>query len=590
MIEKMGNLRRTNYAGELREANIGEEVTLMGWVSKERNLGSIVFVDIRDISGIAQVVFDETTNPEVFEKATKLGSEFVIAVKGIVRMRSSVNTEIPSGMIEVEASEMKILDTSEVPPIYVKDGDNVSENMRLKYRMLDLRKPSMQNRLITRAEIAKVTRDFFHDNRFVEIETPILTKPTPEGARDYLVPSRVNEGKFYALPQSPQLMKQLLMVSGMDRYYQIAKCFRDEDLRANRQPEFTQIDVEMSFVDVEDVLTINEQFIKKLFKDIKGIDIELPLQRMTYSEAMERFGVDKPDLRFGFELVNISEIVKDLEFRVFADAVANGGSVRAINIKGYQDKFTRKDITNLEEYVKTYGAKGLAWIKLTDEGVSSPVKKFFSDEAFEELFAAMDAAEGDLILIVADKDEVVFDSLGNLRNKVADILELRKADEYKVLWITEFPLLEYDEEAGRYVAKHHPFTSPMDEDLEKLESDPGSVRAKAYDIVINGDEMGGGSIRINNSELQNKMFTQLGFTKEQAEEQFGFLLEAFKYGVPPHGGIAYGLDRLVMLFTETGNIRDVMAFPKTQSATDLLTDAPISLSQEQLAEVHIKVL
>ena len=590
MLEKMGNMRRTHYAGELREENIGETVTLMGWVAKERNLGSIVFVDIRDVSGIAQIVFDETTNPETFEKATELGSEYVIAVSGVVRKRSSVNTEIPSGMIEVEASELKILDKSEVPPIYVKDGDNVSETMRLKYRTLDLRKSSMQRNLITRANMAKVTRDFFHENRFVEVETPMLNKPTPEGARDYLVPSRVNEGKFYALPQSPQLMKQLLMVSGLDRYYQIAKCFRDEDLRANRQPEFTQIDVEMSFVDVEDIITLNEKFIQKLFKEIKGIDIELPIQRMTYAEAMERFGVDKPDLRFGFELVDISSVVADSEFQVFSGAIANGGSVRGINIKGAQDKFTRKDITGLEDYAKTYGAKGLAWMKLTEEGLTSPVKKFFSEEKLEELYSLMNAEEGDLLLFVADKNSVVFDSLGNLRNRVADILELRRDDDYKILWITEFPLLEFDEEANRYVAKHHPFTSPMDEDLDKLESDPASVRAKAYDIVINGDEMGGGSIRINNSELQNRMFKALGFTEEETLDKFGFLLEAFKYGVPPHGGIAYGLDRLVMLFTETSNIRDVIAFPKTQSATDLLTDAPISLSEEQLSEVHIKIL
>ena len=583
-------MRRTHYAGELREENIGETVTLMGWVAKERNLGSIVFVDIRDVSGIAQIVFDETTNPETFEKATELGSEYVIAVSGVVRKRSSVNTEIPSGMIEVEASELKILDKSEVPPIYVKDGDNVSETMRLKYRTLDLRKSSMQRNLITRANMAKVTRDFFHENRFVEVETPMLNKPTPEGARDYLVPSRVNEGKFYALPQSPQLMKQLLMVSGLDRYYQIAKCFRDEDLRANRQPEFTQIDVEMSFVDVEDIITLNEKFIQKLFKEIKGIDIELPIQRMTYAEAMERFGVDKPDLRFGFELVDISSVVADSEFQVFSGAIANGGSVRGINIKGAQDKFTRKDITGLEDYAKTYGAKGLAWMKLTEEGLTSPVKKFFSEEKLEELYSLMNAEEGDLLLFVADKNSVVFDSLGNLRNRVADILELRRDDDYKILWITEFPLLEFDEEANRYVAKHHPFTSPMDEDLDKLESDPASVRAKAYDIVINGDEMGGGSIRINNSELQNRMFKALGFTEEETLDKFGFLLEAFKYGVPPHGGIAYGLDRLVMLFTETSNIRDVIAFPKTQSATDLLTDAPISLSEEQLSEVHIKIL
>jgi aspartyl-tRNA synthetase len=461
--------------------------------------------------------------------------------------------------------------------------------MRLKYRYLDLRKPSMQEKLKLRAKTSKVVRDFLDENNFIEIETPMLTKPTPEGARDYLVPSRVNPGEFYALPQSPQLMKQLLMVSGMDRYFQIVKCFRDEDLRANRQPEFTQIDMEMSFVDVEDVISINEELLYRLFKELKGIEIELPIKRMTYAEAMERYGVDKPDLRFGFELNNISDLVKDCGFKVFNSAVEGGGAVRGINVKGHGDKFTRKDITALEDYAKTYGAKGLAWIKITDDGITSPIAKFFSEEEFSNILERMDGEKGDLILFVADKQSVVFDSLGNLRNEVAKKLNIIDPEDINLLWITEFPLFEYDEEENRYVAKHHPFTHPMDEDIDLLESNPAKVRAKAYDIVINGDEMGGGSIRINDSELQKRMFSALGFTEEEAWEKFGFLLEAFKYGTPPHGGLAYGFDRLIMLLSNTSNIRDVIAFPKTQSATCLMTNAPTSVSEKQLEEAHIKL-
>lgn len=586
----MGKLRRTHYAGELRESNIGEEVILMGWVQKERSFGSIVFVDIRDVSGIAQIVFDEETDRESFEKAESLGSEYVIAAKGKVRARSSVNENIPSGKVEVEAHELVILDKSEVPPIYVKDDDNVNENMRLKFRSLDLRKPGMQQNLITRAKMNSVIRNYLAEHRFFEIETPILGKPTPEGARDYLVPSRVNEGKFYALPQSPQLFKQLLMVSGMDRYYQIAKCFRDEDLRANRQPEFTQIDIEMSFVDVEDVIEMNEGLVANLFKEVLDYEIELPIKRMTYKEAMDRFGVDKPDLRFGYELVDVSDIVKDSEFKVFSGAVENGGSVRLINIEGKESEFTRKDITKLEDFAKTYGAKGLAWMKFTPEGLTSPIAKFFDDEKLELLKKRANVKTGDLLLFVADKNSVVFDSLGNLRNHIADRFGLRPMDTYNLVWITEFPLLEYDEEEGRFAAKHHPFTSPMEEDLEILDTNPGEVRAKAYDLVINGDEMGGGSIRINNQTLQKKMFEVLGMDEETQEAKFGFLLDAFKYGVPPHGGLALGLDRLVMLFTGTSNIRDVIAFPKTQSASCLFTGAPIELDDEQLSEVHIKVV
>lgn len=589
MGEKMGSLRRNMMCGNLRPEHEGQEVTLMGWVQRERNLGSLLFVDLRDTTGISQIVFDSTENEELFKKAVTLRSEYVMAVRGKVRIRSSINKEIPTGEVEVLAEELKILDEAETPPIYIKDDDNVSETMRLKYRYLDLRKPHMQENLKTRAKAAKVVRDFFYENNFVEVETPFLTKPTPEGARDYLVPSRVNPGEFYALPQSPQLMKQLLMVSGMDRYYQIVKCFRDEDLRANRQPEFTQIDIEMSFVDVDDVISIQEKFIYKLFKELKGIEIDLPIRRMTYKEAMERYGVDKPDLRFGFELVDISDLVANCGFKVFENAVENKGAVKGINVKGYGDKFTRKDITSLEEYAKTYGAKGLAWIKITEEGITSPIAKFFSEEEFQNILNRFNGEKGDLILIVADKLSVAFDSLGNLRNEVAKRLNLLANDDFKLVWITEFPLFEYDEEEERYVAKHHPFTHPMDEDIHLLETEPQNVRAKAYDIVINGDEMGGGSIRINNSELQSRMFKALGFTEEEAREKFGFLLEAFKYGTPPHGGIAFGFDRLIMLFTNSSNIRDVIAFPKTQSATCLMTDAPTIVPEKQLQEVHVKV-
>lgn len=589
MGESMGNLRRTNLCGELRVEDIGKEVVLMGWVQRERNLGSLIFIDLRDTTGISQIVFDDTISEDIFKKAEKVKSEYVLAIKGKVRKRQSINKDIPTGEIEVLVSELKILDEAQTPPIYIKDDDNVSENMRLKYRYLDLRKSFMQKNLKLRAKAAKIVRDFFDENGFIEVETPMLTKPTPEGARDYLVPSRVNPGEFYALPQSPQLMKQLLMVAGIDRYYQIVKCFRDEDLRANRQPEFTQIDVEMSFVDIEDIISINEKFIYKLFKELKNIEIELPIKRMSYKEAMNRFGVDKPDLRFGFELIDISEIVSNSEFKVFSSTIQSGGSVRGINIKGYGDQFTRKDISSLEDYAKTYGAKGLAWIKLTENGITSPVAKFLREEELKAILDKMGAEENDLLLFVADKQSVVYDSLGNLRNEVAKRLGIIDNNQLSLVWITEFPLFEYDEDEKRYVAKHHPFTAPMEEDIDLLESSPEKVRAKAYDIVINGDEMGGGSIRINNSSLQSRMFKALGFTEEEANEKFGFLLEAFKYGTPPHGGIAYGLDRLIMTLTNSSNIRDVIAFPKTQSATCLLTDAPTNVSEGQLKEVHIKV-
>ncbi len=589
MSESMGNLRRTNMAGDLRSEHIGEDVVLMGWVQRERNLGSLIFVDLRDTKGIAQIVFDDTISKDVFEKAEQLRPEYVVAVRGKVRKRQDPNDEIASGEVEILASEIKILNRAKTPAIYIKDEDNVSEAMKLKYRYLDLRKPSMQAKLKLRSKLMKITRDFFYDNDFIEIETPMLGKPTPEGARDYLVPSRVNAGKFYALPQSPQLMKQLLMVSGVDRYYQIAKCFRDEDLRANRQPEFTQIDLEMSFVDVEDVISMNEQYLARVFKEIKDIDIKLPIDRMTYAEAIERYGVDKPDLRFDYELIDISDDVKESEFKVFSGTISSGGQVKGINIKGAESDFSRRDISKLEDYVKDYGAKGLAWVKLTEDGITSPIAKFLSEEELENIFETMDAEKGDLLLFVADKPNVVANSLGNLRNKIARDLDIIDGDELNLVWITEFPLFEYDEELDRHVAVHHPFTAPMDEDIDLLETSPEKARSKAYDIVVNGEEMGGGSIRISNAELQSKMFQALGFTKEEAEDKFGFLLEAFKYGTPPHGGIAYGLDRLVMTLSGTENIRDVIAFPKTQSATCLMTEAPIALDQEQLKEAHIRV-
>lgn len=589
MGNSMGEFRRSDMCGNLRKDDIGREVVLMGWVQRERDLGSLVFIDLRDTTGFSQIVFDDTLSDETLKEVKKIKSEFVIAIKGEVRERQSKNSEIPTGDIEILASEFKVLDESETPPIYIKDDDKVSENMRLKYRYLDLRKPYMQNNLKVRSKAYKVVRDFFYENDFSEVETPMLSKPTPEGARDYLVPSRVNEGKFYALPQSPQIMKQLLMVSGMDRYFQIVKCFRDEDLRFNRQPEFTQIDVEMSFVDIEEIIDINEKFLYKLFKEIKGIEIDLPIRRMTYKDAMESYGVDKPDLRFGLKLVDVSKQVETSEFKVFSSTIKNGGRVKGINVKDSAEKFSRKDISSLEEYTKTYGAKGLAWIKITDEGVTSPIAKFLSEEEVSNLIEKMDGGPGDLLLFVADKESVAYSSLGNLRNEIAKRLELIDEDDLNLVWITEFPLLEYDEEAERYVAKHHPFTAPMDEDIELLESEPEKVRAKAYDIVVNGDEMGGGSIRINNSELQEKMFKALGLNDKEVDDKFGFLLEAFKYGAPPHGGIAYGFDRLVMILTGSTNIRDVIAFPKNQSATCVLTEAPTELSSDQLEEVHIKV-
>ncbi|HZJ76102.1 MAG TPA: aspartate--tRNA ligase [Oscillospiraceae bacterium] len=582
-------LKRTHMCGILTKKDIGDDVILSGWVQRRRDLGGLIFVDLRDMTGIMQIVFDNDISRSAFKSAEQLGSEYVITIKGKIHERESKNPNMPTGEIEIFAEEMEILNRSETPPIYIKDDDDVAENLRLKYRYLDLRKFTMQGNLILRHKVTQAVRNFLSNEGFFEIETPMLTKTTPEGARDYLVPSRVNPGKFFALPQSPQLFKQILMISGIEKYFQIARCFRDEDLRADRQPEFTQIDCEMSFVDIDDVIKVNERLIQTIFKEVLNIDILLPITRMTYREAMERFGSDKPDIRFGFELIDLSDIVKDCKFKIFASAVKNGGTVKAINVKGYGDKFSRKDITGLEDYIKDYGAKGLAWIKITENGVTSPIAKFFTDEKMQAMLKAVDAAEGDLILFVADKDKIVHDSLGHLRVKVAKTLDILDKNEFRPVWVTEFPLFEYDEEEKRYVAKHHPFTSPMDEDIEIMESNPEKARAKAYDIVLNGYEIGGGSIRIHTLELQQKMFKALGFSEEEVQEKFGFLLDAFKYGAPPHGGIAFGLDRLVMILAKEDNIRQVIAFPKTQNATCPLTDAPTFADEKQLEELNIRV-
>ncbi|CEN86153.1 aspartyl-tRNA ligase [[Clostridium] sordellii] len=590
-METLNGLKRTHYCGDLRESNIGEEVVLMGWVQKKRNLGGLVFVDLRDRSGICQIIFDTDVNEEAFAKAEKLGSEYVIAIKGKVAERSSKNLNIPTGDIEVFATELKLLNKSETPPIYIKDDDNVSEELRLKYRYLDLRKPSMQKNLILRSRVANIVRNYLSENNFFEIETPFLIKPTPEGARDYLVPSRVNEGKFYALPQSPQLFKQLLMVSGMDRYFQIVKCFRDEDLRADRQPEFTQIDCEMSFVEQEDVMSVMEKMVQRIFKEVLDVEVKLPLKKMTYAEAMERYGSDKPDTRFGYELTNISDLVANCGFGVFANATKPGMSVRGINVKGKAEDFSKKQIGKLEDHAKTYKAKGLAWMKVGENReVTSPIAKFFTPEEITAILDRMDAQAGDLLLFVADKDSVVFDALGQVRLEVARRLDILDSNVYEMLWVTEFPLFEEDEETGRMIAKHHPFTSPLDEDLDRLEGDEkASLRAKAYDMVINGYEVGGGSVRIFNADVQQKMFKALGFTEEEANEKFGFLLEAFKYGTPPHAGMAFGLDRLIMILAGTTNIKDVIAFPKNQSAVCPMTNAPAIAEETQLEELSIKV-
>ena len=590
-METLKGLKRTHYCGDLRMDNVGEEVILNGWVQKKRNLGGLVFVDLRDIRGISQIIFDADVSKDAFEKAEKLGSEYVIAVKGIVRERQAKNPNMATGDIEISATELRVLSKSQTPPIYIKDDDNVSEDKRLKYRFLDLRKPSMQNNLIMRSRVAQIVRQYLSENNFLEIETPFLIKPSPEGARDYLVPSRVNPGKFYALPQSPQLFKQILMVSGMDRYFQIVKCFRDEDLRADRQPEFTQIDCEMSFVDENDVMTMMENMIGRIFKEIHNIDIQLPLKRMTYKEAMDRFGSDKPDTRFAMELTDLSDLVKDCGFGVFSSAAnAANSSVRAINAIGGADAFSKKGMKKLEEHAKTYKAKGLAWIKVTEEGIDSPIAKFFSEEEMNAILAKLDAKAGDLILFVADKNKVVYDALGQLRLEVARKMDLIDKNKYNLLWVTEFPLFEEDEETGRMIAMHHPFTCPLDEDIDKLDQeDKTQLRAKAYDMVLNGYELGGGSVRISDEEVQEKMFKALGMSQETANDKFGYLLEAFKYGVPPHAGLAFGFDRLMMLLTGADNIREVIAFPKNQNAICPMTNAPGLPEEGQLEELSIKV-
>ncbi|MGC6172928.1 aspartate--tRNA ligase [Lacrimispora sp. 38-1] len=591
MAESMLGLKRSHRCTEVTAACAGKEVTVMGWVQKSRNKGGIIFVDLRDRSGILQIIFEESDcGAENFAKAEKLRSEFVIAVTGVVENRAGgVNENLATGAIEVRANGLRILSESETPPFPVEENSKTKEELRLKYRYLDLRRPDIQKNIMIRSQVATLTRAFLAEEGFLEIETPTLIKSTPEGARDYLVPSRVHPGSFYALPQSPQLFKQLLMCSGYDRYFQLARCYRDEDLRADRQPEFTQIDMELSFVDVEDVLAVNERLLKKLFKEICNYDIELPITRMTWREAMDRFGSDKPDMRFGMELKNVSDVVKDTEFAVFKGALENGGSVRGINAKG-QAAMPRKKIDALVEYAKGFGAKGLAYLAVNEDGTyKCSFSKFMSEEELETLAKAMDGQPGDLLLFAADRDKVVFDVLGNLRLELARQLELLKKDVFKFLWVTEFPLLEYSEEQGRFTAMHHPFTMPMEEDWALIDTDPGAVRAKAYDIVLNGTELGGGSVRIHQGDIQSKMFEVLGFTKEQANEQFGFLLDAFRFGVPPHAGLAYGLDRVVMLMVGADSIRDVIAFPKVKDASCLMSEAPAPVDPRQLEDLGIKV-
>ena len=587
----MKGLKRTHRCTEISTANIGENVTLMGWVQKSRNKGGIIFVDLRDRSGIVQLIFENGSIDEKgFEKATKLRSEFVIAVTGVVEARSgAVNNNLKTGEIEVRANGLRILAEAETPPFPIEENSKTKEDLRLKYRFLDLRRPDIQRNLMMRSQVTTLTRQFMANEGFLEIETPMLTKSTPEGARDYLVPSRIHPGNFYALPQSPQLFKQLLMCSGYDRYIQIARCFRDEDLRADRQPEFTQIDMELSFVDVDDVIDVNERLLAYLFKQVLDVDVKLPIQRMTWQDAMDRFGSDKPDLRFGMELQNVSEVVRGCEFAVFKNALEAGGTVRGINAKG-QGGMPRKKIDKLVEFAKDYGAKGLAYIAIHEDGtVKSSFAKFMTEDKMSRLVEAMDGQAGDLLLFAADKNKVVWDVLGALRLELARQMNLLDSSEYRFVWITEFPLLEWSDEENRFKAMHHPFTMPMEEDLQYIDSDPGRVRAKAYDIVLNGTEIGGGSVRIHQDDIQEKMFEVLGFTKEKAYEQFCFLLTAFKYGVPPHAGLAYGLDRLVMLMAKQESIRDVIAFPKVKDASCLMTEAPNLVDEKQLEELGIAI-
>lgn len=588
-IEKMDGLKRTDYCGDLRRDDIGRKVTVCGWVQRQRDLGQLIFIDLRDRSGIVQLAFDETTDKEIFEKAFQIRSEYVLIATGEIRERSSINKEIPTGEIEIVPTELKVLSISETTPFEILESTNVKEELRLKYRYLDLRRPPVQNAIMFRHKVVKCARDYYDENGFVEIETPIMVKSTPEGARDYLVPSRVHHGKFFALPQSPQLYKQLLMLSGFDRYMQVARCFRDEDLRADRQPEFTQIDLEMSFVNEDDVMTMNEGFIKYVFKKTLDIDIPTPFERMPYKVAMERFGSDKPDTRFGLELCDLSDLLTGCEFKVFASAL-EGGSVRAIKVENAADKLTRKVIDKLTDFVKDYGAKGLAFTRFTADGVASSFEKFLSEAEVEAIHTRLEAKENDVILIVADpKDKVVFAALGALRCEIAKRLDLIDPNKFNFLWVCDFPLFEYSEEEDRYVAMHHPFTHPRMEDIDRLETEPASVLARAYDMVLNGCEIGGGSIRINDPTMQQRMFKALGFTDEDAQERFGFLIDAFKYGAPPHGGMAYGLDRLVMLMLGCESIRDVIAFPKVANSGELMSGAPDFVEQKQLTELSISV-
>lgn len=590
-METMQGMKRTHMCGELTAADEGKTVVLTGWTAKNRLLGGLIFLTLRDRTGIVQISFNDETDREVFKKAERVRSEYVLAVRGKVakRTKENINPDMKTGEIEVMAEEIRILNESETPPFYIEEGIDTNDALRLKYRYLDLRRPNMQRNMVMRHRVAKIARDYFDEQGFMELETPILTKSTPEGARDYLVPSRVHPGKFYALPQSPQQYKQLLMLAGYDRYFQIARCFRDEDLRADRQPEFTQMDMELSFVDIDTIIEINEGFIKKVFGEVLGIDIKTPFLRLPYKEAMDRFGSDKPDTRFGMELVDISDEVKDCGFKVFTDAVKNGGSVRCINAKGLGASLTRKTLDSLTEFVKTYRAKGMAWIVVEEGGLRSQITKFLDEDTVNEILKKADAQPGDGILIVADKNSVVYDALGALRIEVANRFDMIDKTKFNFLWVVEFPLFEYSEEEGRYMAMHHPFTAPMDEDIDLLDTDQAAVRAKAYDIVLNGTEIGGGSLRIYNTALQQKMFEKLGFTKEQAWERFGYLLEAFKYGTPPHGGMAYGLDRLVMIMAGCDSIRDVIAFPKVQTAAELMTNSPDVVDDIQLKELSLKL-
>ncbi|WKA56286.1 aspartate--tRNA ligase [Planococcus shixiaomingii] len=582
---------RTHYSGEINESIIGQRVSLNGWVQKRRDLGGLIFVDIRDRSGIVQVVFNPKISEQAIEVGETLRNEFVVHIDGLVVARSEgqINPAMETGKVEVQVDHAVIINAAKNPPFAIEDETDVAEDLRLKYRYLDLRRPAMFETFKMRSDITKSVRNFLDKEGFLEVETPILTKSTPEGARDYLVPSRVHEGEFYALPQSPQLFKQMLMVSGFDKYYQIARCFRDEDLRADRQPEFTQIDMEVSFQTMEDIIELNERLMVQMMKEVKGIDIEPKFQRMSYTEAMDRYGSDKPDVRFGLELINVSDLVKDSAFKVFSGAVENGGQVKLINVKGVAANYSRKDIDALGEFASVYGAKGLAWLKVEAEGIKGPIAKFFEGEAATGLIERAEAEAGDLLLFVADSASVVADALGALRSKFGKELGLIDNSVYKFLWITDWPLFEYDEKVGRYFAAHHPFTMPFEEDLDKLETEPQNVRAQAYDLVLNGYELGGGSSRIYRRDIQEKMFSVLGFTDEEAKAQFGFLMEAFEYGTPPHGGIAFGLDRLVMLLSGSTNLRDTIAFPKTASASDLLTNAPSPVAQEQLEELSLLI-